>query len=74
MSVVSSSYEIESTYPNGAMRICETHVVNGAANHVEQYIVDAGTTTAEIEARMASRVAWINDNLAQGEFEELVNG
>ena len=74
MSVVSSSYEVEATYPNGAMRIRETHIVDGAANHVEQYIVDAGTTPAEMADRMAARVAWINAELAQGEFEGLVDG
>jgi hypothetical protein len=74
MPVVSSSYTIDAhTQANGGHYVMESHTDNTGRVHSYHYELPAGQGATEVEAMMAARVARIDAQLAEAEFEGIVD-
>jgi len=75
MPIVSSSLVIDAhTQKDGSRYVKETHVDSEGRSQQVLYKLPAGQSEADAQARMTARVAYLDEQLAEGEAQEVLNG
>jgi len=75
MAITSSTFVIDAhAQKDGSRYVKETHTDSEGRTQHTLYKLPAGQGDAEAQAKMTARIAYLNDQLAAQEFEELIGG
>lgn len=70
----SSSYIVDAhTQADGRRYVTEAFVDDAGGAHSKMYLAPAGWAAAEYEAHLAAAAARIDEQLAEAEFDQLLN-
>jgi hypothetical protein len=75
MPIVASTLVLDThTQKDGSRYVKETHVDSEGRSQQALYKLPPGQTEADAQARMTARVAYLDEQLAEAEAQEVLNG